>query len=67
MEKQKLFQQLLREYYEQFGDISIIVDMETILGTDVAIELLQNRNGAKIVELYTEEPYNDIQPEYVYE
>lgn len=65
--KEQLLLQLMDEYFEQFGDVNIILEMEMRLGIDFAIEMLQGRNGAEIVPLYLGGKYDDVQPEYIYE
>ncbi len=65
--KEQLLLQLMDEYFEEFGDVNIILEMEMRLGIDFAIEMLQGRNGHKIVPLYLGENQDDMQPEYIYE
>lgn len=65
--KEQLLLQLMDEYFDQFGDINIILEMQMRLGIDFAIEMLQGRNGQEIVPLYLGEKYDDVQPEYIYE
>jgi len=66
MKEQKLLQ-LMDEYFEDFGDVNIILEMEQRLGIDFAIDMLEGRNGSKIVALYVGKKYDDVQPQYIYE
>ena len=68
MEKEILFGDLLDEYFDQFGDVTDVVSIRATEGIDVAIELLQNRNGQKITLEYFDTRINeDQQPEIIYE
>lgn len=67
MEKQAIFFDLYLDYLDQFGETNVLMAMRNLVGVDFAIEMLQNRNGAKIVEVYTNTDADDYAPEYVYE
>jgi hypothetical protein len=67
MEKNALFFDLYLEYLNQFGETNVLMAMRNLVGVDFAIEMLQNRNGAKIIEVYTNTKADDYAPEYVYE
>lgn len=68
MERQELFEQLLREYFDQHGNIGDLVAHSEEFGIEAVIEILQNRNGAKITfEYFGTEIAEDIEPEMIYE
>lgn len=68
MDKEKLFARLLDEYYDQFGEFADIMSVRVRQGIDVAIEMLQNRNGSKITfEYFTSDINEDEEPEMIYE
>ena len=66
MKEQELLK-LMDEYFEEFGDVNVILAMEQRLGIDFAIEMLKGRNGSKIKEMYFGANYDDAQPQYIYE
>lgn len=68
MEKELLFARLLDEYFDQFGDVTDIIGIRARQGIDVAIELLQNREGKEITfQYFNRERYEDQEPEMIYE
>lgn len=67
MTAEEKLKKLVKEYYDQYKTADFMMTLITRYSTNEAIKVLENRNGAKIKQYFTDENIVDEYPNYVYE
>lgn len=65
-EEQKL-NDLIEAYLGEYDNTDVILAMISHLLPKEVIQILEQRNGAKIIQIFTSEDIDDEAPKYVYE
>lgn len=67
MSEQEKLNALIEAYLNDYDNTDVILAMISHLLPAEIIQILENRNGAKIIQVFTSEEIDDEAPKYVYE
>jgi hypothetical protein len=65
--KQEKLNTLIEAYLKDYDNTDVILAMVSHLLPAEIIEILEQRNGAKIIQIFPDEEVDDEAPEYIYE